>query len=97
MLAEEGAHHPADRGLRAAATCHVVRPRADGRDLERRRPTRTKGGGYFSRIGREVKPIGDGMRRLELESEDSIRRRVAARKKTRTRDALLGAQRHRSH
>jgi len=35
MLAEEGAHHPADRGLRAAATCHVVRPRADGRDLER--------------------------------------------------------------
>lgn len=44
-----------------------------------------------------MKPIGDGMRRLELEGEDSIRRRVAARKKTRTRDALLGAQRHRSH
>lgn len=95
MLAEEGAHDPADRGLRAAATCHVVRPRADGRDLERQstlessRATRERKSVFTFResVERRSQSSGTEWRRLELEGEDSVRRRVAARKKTRTRDS----------
>lgn len=102
MLAEEGAHHPAYRELRAAATSCVLVQMDVTLNVEEPLRAHARHGNeraclLVANRSRDEETFGDGTRRLKMEGDDSVRRRVAARKKMRTHDGCWDAQHHHSH